>query len=126
MDDIFISAATIQEHGEKLKEVFKRLSTAQLTVNKDKCQFIVKDVDFLGYRVTKNGTTPPAEKVKAIQETPKPNNKQKLQAFLGFINFYNRFLKNKASVAEKIHRLLNDNAVHIDIDSTTASSFSST
>lgn len=101
MDDIFISVATIQEHEEKL-EVFRQLSTAQLTVNKDKCQFNVKEVDFLGYRATQNGIMPSAAKVQAIHVAPEPNNKQEFQAFFGINKFLQQFLKNKASVPEKL------------------------
>lgn len=50
---------------------------------------------------------PSSDKMAAVREARAPENKQELQAFLGFINTYEQFLRNKASVTEPLHRLLN-------------------
>uniref|UniRef100_A0A671TD66 Reverse transcriptase/retrotransposon-derived protein RNase H-like domain-containing protein n=1 Tax=Sinocyclocheilus anshuiensis TaxID=1608454 RepID=A0A671TD66_9TELE len=54
-------------------------------------------VEFLGFRVDKDGIKPTCEKVEAIQKAPPPRNKTELQAFLGLLNFYSCFLPNKAT-----------------------------
>lgn len=64
----------------------------------------------MGFKLDAEGIHPTNEKYQAIQNAPAPNNKEELQSFLGMINFYNRFLEGKATVAEKLHRLLDVNA----------------
>ena len=67
-------------------------------------------MEFLGYHVDAEGVSPTKEKLRAITEAPEPTNKKELQAFLGILSFYSRFLQNRASVAEKLHRLLDKDA----------------
>ncbi|KRY90554.1 Transposon Tf2-9 polyprotein [Trichinella pseudospiralis] len=62
------------------------------------------------FEVDATGIHPAKAKVQAIHDAPTPKNKQQLQAFLGLLNFYYSFLKNKATVAEPLHRLLDKNA----------------
>ena len=56
-----------------------------LKLNKDKCQFGVTEVTFLGDRLTQNGVQPDVEKVIAIQEMPQPSSVKELQRFLGMV-----------------------------------------
>uniref|UniRef100_A0A671QI42 Reverse transcriptase RNase H-like domain-containing protein n=1 Tax=Sinocyclocheilus anshuiensis TaxID=1608454 RepID=A0A671QI42_9TELE len=73
-------------------------------------KFAATQVEFLGFRVDKDGIKPTCEKVEAIQKAPPPRNKTELQAFLGLLNFYSCFLPNKATVLEPLHRLLDQSA----------------
>ncbi|XP_064482878.1 uncharacterized protein LOC135395716 [Ornithodoros turicata] len=109
-DDILIQAANQDELATRLREVLRRLARAGLRARKDKCLFGVSSVEFLGYRVDANGIHPADSKVTAIHDAPRLNSKQELQAFLGLLNFYNSFLKDKATVAEPLHRLLDKDA----------------
>ncbi|KFD49840.1 hypothetical protein M513_09307 [Trichuris suis] len=108
-DDILIKADSEVELAERLRAVFSRLRSAGLRVRKDKCLFGVRNVDFLGYRLDASGIHPTIEKVKAIHEAPTPKDKKELQGFLGLLNFYHNFLKDKATIAEPLHELLRGN-----------------
>jgi len=108
LDDIYVTGASGDEHNKNLDEALTRLEKAGLKVNKKKCQFGVKSVDFLGYILDATGLHPNEDKVKAIKHAPRPKNKTELQAFLGLLNFYNSFLKNRASVAKDLYELLRD------------------
>ncbi|XP_058023902.1 uncharacterized protein K02A2.6-like, partial [Ahaetulla prasina] len=66
---------------------------------------------FLGYWIDREGIHPTESKVRAIRKAPAPQNKTELQAFLGLVNFYAVFLKNKATIAEPLHKLLAKTAV---------------
>ncbi|KRY96917.1 putative mitochondrial protein -like protein, partial [Trichinella pseudospiralis] len=68
------------------------------------------DLNQISFEVDATGIHPAKAKVQAIHDAPTPKNKQQLQAFLGLLNFYYSFLKNKATVAEPLHRLLDKNA----------------
>lgn len=63
----------------------------------------------MGYKINAQGISPKEDKVAAIKVAPEPQCKAELQSFLGMINFYNRFLKDKATEAEPLFRLLEKN-----------------
>ncbi|KRX23258.1 Uncharacterized protein T07_6398 [Trichinella nelsoni] len=109
-DDILIAASDEKELANRLETVLHRFAKAGLRLKADKCKFCLPRVEFLGFEVDATGIHPAKAKVQAIQDAPTPKNKQQLQAFLGLLNFYHSFLKDKSTVAEPLHRLLGKNA----------------
>lgn len=79
-------------------------------MKQEKCIFSSKEVQYLGYNISENGIAPTQEKVAAIKNAPAPTNKKELQAFLGLVNFYHSFLKDKVNAFEPLFRLLDKNA----------------
>ena len=61
------------------------MATAGLKLNKDKCEFLLPKVEYLGHLIDGNGLHPTKEKVRAIQEAPQPHNVAELRSFLGII-----------------------------------------
>ena len=86
--------------------VLSRLKEAGLRLKREKYEFEVSEIEFLGFVISKEGIRPSETKFAAIQKYPEPKTKKELQQFLGLINFYAPFLKDKASVAEPLHRLI--------------------
>ncbi|KFD59948.1 hypothetical protein M514_27867, partial [Trichuris suis] len=109
-DDILVRASTSQELASRLKQVLQIFRKLGFRAKKEKCLIGVKTVDFLGYRIDASGIHPSASKLEAIHKAPAPQNQQELQAFLGLLNFYNSFLRDKATVAEPLHCLLDKTA----------------
>ncbi|XP_058024044.1 uncharacterized protein K02A2.6-like, partial [Ahaetulla prasina] len=109
-DDVLVSAENLVELGVRLRKVLGIFRSAGLKVKLNKCQIGVGSVEFLGYRIDREGIHPTESKVRAIRKAPAPKNKTELQAFLGLVNFYAVFLKNKATIAEPLHKLLAKNA----------------
>ncbi|XP_060543768.1 uncharacterized protein K02A2.6-like isoform X2 [Pantherophis guttatus] len=105
-DDVLISGHSKTQLLERLKQVLRRFKEKGLRVRRDKCIIGVQEVEFLGYLIDGTGIHPTKAKVRAIHEAPAPKNKAELQAFLGLLNFYAVFLKQKATAAEPLHRLL--------------------
>ncbi|XP_058042246.1 uncharacterized protein K02A2.6-like, partial [Ahaetulla prasina] len=105
-DDVLVSAENLEELGVRLRKVLGIFRSAGLKVKLNKCQIGVGSVEFLGYRIDREGIHPTESKVRAIRKAPAPKNKTELQAFLGLVNFYAVFLKNKATIAEPLHKLL--------------------
>lgn len=110
LDDVIISGKDATAHAERLEEVLKRLRKYNLRLGKNKCCFAVRQVSFLGHRIDETGVHTNEEKVRAITDAPAPNCKQALQSFLGMLAFYDRFLKNRATVASCLYQLLQKDA----------------
>ncbi|XP_058012440.1 uncharacterized protein K02A2.6-like, partial [Ahaetulla prasina] len=110
-DDVLVSAENLGELGVRLRKVLGIFRSAGLKVKLNKCQIGVESVEFLGYRIDREGIHPTESKVRAIRKAPAPKNKTELQAFLGLVNFYAVFLKHKATIAEPLHKLLAKKAV---------------
>uniref|UniRef100_A0A1Y1NHT7 RNA-directed DNA polymerase n=1 Tax=Photinus pyralis TaxID=7054 RepID=A0A1Y1NHT7_PHOPY len=108
-DDVLVAGESETQLAERLEEIFKRFQEDGLRLKREKCAFGVKELSFLGFQLTENGLQPIKDKVNAIRNAPAPKNKQELQAFLGMLNFYHNFLKDKATVAEPLHKLLHTN-----------------
>ena len=67
---------------------------------------MVSELTYCGYEINGRGIKPVEAKVEAIQNAPVPENVTQLRAFLGMLNYYNRFLPDIATVLEPLHRLL--------------------
>ena len=63
-------------------------------------------VEYLGHIVDENGVHDTPSKVKAIQEAPAPTNLTQLRAFLGLVNYYNKFIPNLAHLLHPLNNLL--------------------
>ena len=76
-----------------------------MTLNKEKCVFKVKEVTYIGHKLTQEGINPDDEKVRAIKDIPAPTDKKGLDRLLGTVNYLGKFIPNLASVTEPIRVL---------------------
>lgn len=106
VDDVLIYNNTIEGHDECLREVLRRLSDAGLTINIEKCIIGVQEIKFLGFVLSSNGISIDLDRVKAISNFPKPDNKTELQRFLGMVNFASKHLNKKADCLAPLNDLL--------------------
>lgn len=96
IDDILIFSKNENEHKVHVRAVLEKLNQYGLTINTSKCIFGVPEISFLGHLVSQNGTQPLPDKVAPIVDYPQPKTIKELQRFLGFLNFFRRFLPNIA------------------------------
>ena len=106
LDDILIASKNKAEHLRHLRSLFERLAEHGLVINPQKCQFGMSSVDFLGHRVSSQGTVPLPSKVEAISQFPRPTTVKGLQEFIGMVNFYHRFIPRIASTMRPLHEAL--------------------
>lgn len=106
MDDIIIYSTSLQEHLINLKKVLETLRKYNLKIQLDKCEFLQKEVAFLGHVVTPEGVKPNPEKINAIRNWPLPNNEKELRAFLGVIGYYRKFIKDFAKISKPLTQQL--------------------
>lgn len=110
LDDILIyTDGDLELHTSQVELVLKKLLDAELYVKAEKCEFDVKEVEFLGYRIGVNGVSMCQEKVKAITEWPVPKSVHDIQVFLGFANFYRSFIFNYSLLTLPLTNLLKKN-----------------
>lgn len=103
LDDILIFSKTIEEHIGHVRRVLQRLRDVGLYAKGEKCEFHQEHVEFLGFVITSKGLTMDKKKVQAVLEWPVPKSLSELRSFIGFANFYRRFIKSYSSV---IHPLV--------------------
>ena len=105
-DDILISGSSEDNFLENLRKVLTILQNAGLRLNKEKCQWCLDEITYLGFRVNAEGIQPTSEKLDAISAAPAPTNKTELQSYLGLLNFYRIFLPQASTFLEPLNRLL--------------------
>ena len=106
VDDILIGGKDDVDHLSNLDAVLTTLSAAGLRLKKSKCEFMVPQVTYCGYRISGSGVEPVKDKVEAIQKAPEPQNVSQLRSFLGMLSYYHQFLPNIATTLEPLHKLL--------------------
>lgn len=106
MDDILITGETEHQHMQNLDTVLQRLETAGLRLKKSKCIFMASEVEYLGHKINSDGLHPTADKIKAIQEAPKPESVTELKSFLGLLSYYSKFLPNMSTTLAPLYSLL--------------------
>ena len=106
MDDIVIFGSDQAEHDQRLRDVLQRLSSAGITLNKDKCEFCKTEVSFLGQTLSSQGIKADPEKIAAITELTEPQDIHELRRFMGMVNQLGKFLPNLADITEPMRVLL--------------------
>ena len=106
LDDILIYSQNEEEHCIHVKKVLERFKQYQLFVNLKKCEFSTTQVEFLGFIVSQGGVGMDKRRVQAIEEWPAPKSYRDIQVFLGFANFYRRFISHYSKIAAPITELL--------------------
>ena len=105
-DDMIIAGADEKEHDKILSKVMKRAQEKNIKFNKDKIQFKVKEVRYMGSILGKDGSKPDPEKLKAIAEMPDPKDKKGIERLLGTINFLAPYIPNMSDITAPIRELL--------------------
>ncbi|XP_069461344.1 uncharacterized protein [Ambystoma mexicanum] len=100
----------MEEHDNRLKKVLKRLEDVGLKVEQSKCKIGVDEVGYLGHTVNGKGYKPKKDAMEAIRESPDPKNKDELRSFLRLCEYYNRFVRNFASVTDPLRKLMKRDA----------------
>ena len=104
-DDILIYSDDELEHEIQVRKVLQRLREAGLQVDIKKSEFSVKRTKYLGFIISTNGIEVDLEKTAVIEQWEPPRSVRGVQLFLGFCNFYRRFIRNYRRIAKPLNRL---------------------
>ena len=94
VDDIHITSTSFEEHMYHLEQIFKKFEQHNITINRKKSQFLKNQVVFLGHIISKKGISMDPDKIQTIKNFQPPKTKKQVQAFIGFINFYRKFIRD--------------------------------
>ncbi len=106
IDDILIYSRNLAEHRHHVLQVLLQLRKHQLYLKQEKCEFHRTTIQFLGYVINPEGIQMDQGKVQVINSWPQPQSVKELQRFLGFSNFYRRFIHNFSHLTAPITSLL--------------------
>jgi predicted aspartyl protease len=106
LDDILVFSDTEEEHLKHLDQVFELLAKSKLYTQVSKCVFGCSELEFLGHVISHEGIKVDPFKTKIIETWPVPKDVSELRSFLGFCNYYRRFINQYASRASHLYKLL--------------------
>ena len=112
--DILIYSNHLLDYRKQVKAVLEKLHAAGLFVKPEKCEFEANKTTFLGCVISHDGIEMDPEKVSAVHNWEIPKTIQDVQCFLGFSNFYRRFIKGYSRICRPLFNLLK--TVDKDID----------
>ena len=103
MDDILIFGKNSKEHWKRVRLVLERIRDSGMTLKKEKCQFGMTEVKFLGHLVSVQGIKPDPDKVTAIMALTPPTCKREARSLMGMVNYLNKFSKKLAEISGPIY-----------------------
>ncbi|THH21377.1 hypothetical protein EUX98_g8392 [Antrodiella citrinella] len=109
LDDVLVYSKNPADHRKNVKEVLRRLRKNSLYCKLSKCEFDVTTTEYLGYILSPEGLRMSSEKVQVIQDWPIPRKVKDVQSFLGFCNFYRRFIPSYSDLTIPLTRLTRAN-----------------
>jgi hypothetical protein len=105
LDDILVYSKSREEHVRHVKLVLEKLKKNNLLLKPEKCDFHKQEVEFLGHLVGVDGVRMDPRKIDAVTNWPEPTTVKEVQAFLGFANFYRRFIAGYSKIAQPLTEL---------------------
>ena len=106
IDDLLIFSKTFEEHKQHVTNVLQRLQERLLYAKRKKCEFSMEELEFLIFRIGREGFKMDPTKVKAVQDWPRPTKVLEVQQFIGFVQYVRRFIKNFSQIATPLTNLI--------------------
>ena len=103
LDDIIVLGHSFETHLQNLDSVFQRLWEAGLRLKPAKCAFFREEVQYLDHVISRQGVATDPEKVAKVATWPVPTSRREVQQFIGFANYYRRFIKDFPQETRPLH-----------------------
>ncbi|KAJ0863857.1 putative nucleotidyltransferase, Ribonuclease H [Helianthus annuus] len=105
IDDILIYSRTKEEHEQHLRTILELLKKERLYAKFSKCEFWIREVQFLGHVVNEKGIHVDPSKIEAIKNWEAPKTPTEVRQFLGLAGYYRRFIENFSKIAQPLTAL---------------------
>ena len=109
LDDILIYSDNELNHDAHVHKVLQRLQDADLQTDIKKCKFSMKRIKYLGFIISTDGIEVNSEKISAVESWQSPKTVKGIQLFLGFCNFYCRFIHDYRKIVKSLVNLIKIN-----------------
>ncbi len=109
LDDLILFAPTFQDLLQRLRELFTLLTNNGVKLNLSKCTFGLKEVTFLGHRISADGCQPDPKNVEAVLKMKAPTTVKEVRRFLGMCGFYRKHIPSFAKIATPLTNLTKSN-----------------
>ncbi|KAK2724370.1 hypothetical protein QYM36_001023 [Artemia franciscana] len=106
IDDILVYGANQEEHDERLQAVMERALEKSVKFNKDKCSFSASSVRYFGHVIRADGMKPDPEKLRAIEEMPRPQSREELLTLLGMLNYLAKYFPDLSTRNKSLRDIL--------------------
>src|SRR5947207_13537975 len=108
IDDIIVYSKTFEQHLKDLEEVFEKLRKAELKAKLKKCEFIKREVEYLGHVVGRNGIKTSESNVEKVKNYPRPITIKELRGFVGLASYYRKFIEGFSRLVKPLLKLGNE------------------
>jgi hypothetical protein len=109
LNDIIVYSNIKKEHVQHVRKILQRLRETNIQIDVNKCEFHTIETKFLDMIIDRDEIKMNFEKIRAIVEWDTSNHLKEIQAFLRFVNFYRRFIKNFSKIVKSLIRLTRKN-----------------
>ncbi|XP_003729725.2 uncharacterized protein K02A2.6-like [Strongylocentrotus purpuratus] len=109
-DDIIIWGNSDAEHDTRLQSLLQKCQTVGIVLNKEKCQFRLKEISFLGHIVSNSGLKADPSKIDAILNMSSPTCKDDIHRLRGMVNYLARYLPKLSDVMKPLNDLTHNNS----------------
>lgn len=106
LDDLVILAKNEEEALQRLKIILQVAEDHGLQINWQKCSFLCRTIEYLGYEISENKIKPSTAKINAVSNYPEPKTVKQIQSFLGLSGYFRKFIPNYATIARPLYDLL--------------------
>lgn len=113
LDDLIVFGNNLLQHNQNLVKVLQRLRKVNLKLNPHKCNFLRKELLYLGHMICEHGVLPDPEKTKTLENFPIPTDGKSVKRFVAFANYYRRFIPNFSKIAHPLNQLTRKNSVFL-------------
>jgi len=105
LDDILIFTKTEEEHERAVQKVLEILAEHKLFLRLEKYEFHQKQIEYLRLVISENKVAMDPVKVAGVCDWPILENRTDMQTFIGFVNFYRRFIRDFSTIARPLFDL---------------------
>ncbi|KRH93152.1 putative transposable element [Pseudoloma neurophilia] len=117
LDDILVFGKSELKYDENLRMVLERIGQYGLVLNEEKFKIKLREVDFLGYKISKNRVNPTEKRSQGIVDHVVPKTKKDLRGFLGTINYDRILIENLADKAKDLYEAINEDGRRLNWNS---------
>ena len=102
---VIVFSESLSDHVPHVRSILEVLLQHKLYAKVEKCEFHKDQMTFVGYLVSQEGIGMDPAKVSAVLDWTTPRTVKEVQSYLGFANFYRKFINNYSALTTPLTSL---------------------